>query len=257
MSYRLLALDVDGTLLDERGELTPGTVEAVQEASSRGVVVVLVTGRGFRQCAPIAERLGLHGPLVIHNGAATVELSGLTVTDRFAYPIADVAGLVAHCRQHDILFYASTAFDVFVEGLDEGKTDLLRRCGLEGTACGDVLALDEPVMKFTVDDRQRSGGWYHLETVQKKWARGCRMHVMHPQASKGEALARLVSALHLAREDVMAIGNSYNDLSMLQYAGFGVAMGNAPWQVKQRCRAETAANRDEGVRRAIAKYILT
>ncbi|WP_158301612.1 Cof-type HAD-IIB family hydrolase [Paenibacillus mesophilus] len=256
MKYKLLALDIDGTILNDRGQLTPPTIQSIRTAVDSGVKVVLCTGRSFRQSGGIVSQLGLTDPLIAYNGAAAIDPVTRNVIDEMSFPIGDVAPFISHCRKYDIHCSACTAFDVFVERMDDYQIDRYRKFEIHYSLSDNLLLTDEPVMKFTVDDRKRIGGWQIIDSVQKKYMKDFFMNVMHPNASKAESLARLARSYGIGREEVMAIGNFYNDLGMLEYAGLGVAMGNAPWQIKQRANAVTASNKEDGVHLAIHKYLL-
>ncbi|MBD2862087.1 Cof-type HAD-IIB family hydrolase [Paenibacillus oceani] len=247
--YRLLALDIDGTLLTLDKRITAKTLEGVKEAVAAGIQVVLCTGRSLRQSSDIIRQLGLEGPVITHNGAVTSEIGSRTVLDRMSFPVEAVAPFIHYCRGREIPFRVYTAFDMVVERpYNENLRDYSIR--------EDVLAEREPVVKLKVEDDRRIGGWQSIGTALRKTVKDYTMDIMHPNANKGEALARLARSMGIGRREVAAIGDQYNDLSMIQYAGLGIAMGNAPWQLKQRADAETASNQDEGVYKAIVKYVL-
>jgi hydroxymethylpyrimidine pyrophosphatase-like HAD family hydrolase len=176
--------------------------------------------------------------------------------EAYTFAVGEMTPFIALCRNLDIRFYASTAFDVLTERIGEHESELPGTSDNLVSYTDDVLKIDEPLLRFTLDDRLRVGGWQHIETTRKKVIRAHVMNVMHQEVNKGEALARLVRSFGIEREEVMAVGNLYNDLTMLEYAGLGVAMGNAPWQIKQRADAVTGSNREDGVHRAIRKYLL-
>ncbi|MDF2662731.1 MAG: Cof-type family hydrolase [Paenibacillus sp.] len=256
MKFKLLALDIDGTILNERGQLTAATKNSIRAVSEIGVKVVLCTGRSFRQCSRLIDELALTDPIITHNGAAAIHPGTRAILEAYTFAVGEMTPFIALCRNLDIRFYASTAFDVLTERIGEHESELPGTSDNLVSYTDDVLKIDEPLLRFTLDDRLRVGGWQHIETTRKKVIRAHVMNVMHQEVNKGEALARLVRSFGIEREEVMAVGNLYNDLTMLEYAGLGVAMGNAPWQIKQRADAVTGSNREDGVHRAIRKYLL-
>jgi Cof subfamily protein (haloacid dehalogenase superfamily) len=256
LRYKLLALDIDGTILNDQGHLTPPTIQSIRTTVDSGVKVVLCTGRSFQQSSGIVSQLQLADPLIAYNGAATIDPVTRDVLAESSFPIGDVAPFISHCRKYDIHCCACMAFDVLVERMDDYQVTRFDQFDMHYSLSENLLLTDELVMKFTVDDRKRVGGWQQIDTVHKKYVKDYFMNVMHPNARKAESLARLVRSYGIDREEVMAIGNFYNDLGMLEYAGLGVAMGNAPWQIKQRANAETASNNEDGVHLAIRKYLL-
>lgn len=254
--YRLLALDIDGTLLTSEKRLSPKTLEGVQAAEAAGIQVVLCTGRSLQQSYDVLRQLGLTGPVITYNGAVTSELESSTVLDCMSFPVEDIAPFIHYCRKREIPFHLCTAFQLFVERIDDYQLQLFNDYHMEYSILSDVLTNSEPVVKFKVDDKQRIGGWQHIGTAQRKVVKDHRMDITHPHASKAAALDRLARSMGINRQEVAAIGDQYNDLSMIEYAGLGIAMGNAPWQLKQRANAETASNNEDGVYKAIVKHVL-
>lgn len=256
MNYKLLALDIDGTILNERRQLTAATKNSIRAVSETGVKVVLCTGRSFHQCSRLIDELALTDPIITFNGAAAILPGSKMILYAYTFAVGEMAPFIGLCRNLDIRFYASTAFEVLAERVGADDSELSIGSDNPVSYTEDVLKMNEPLLRFTLDDRLRAGGWQHIETKQRKVIRAHVMNVMHPEVNKGEALARLVRSFGIEREEVMAIGNLYNDLTMLEYAGLGIAMGNAPWQIKQRADAVTGSNREDGVHRAIHKYLL-
>ncbi|TNJ66259.1 HAD family phosphatase [Paenibacillus hemerocallicola] len=256
MTYKLLALDIDGTILNERGQLTAATKNSIRAVGEIGVKVVLCTGRSFHQCSWLIDELALTDPIITHNGAAAIHPGTRAILNAYTFDVGEMTPFIALCRNLDIRFYASTAFDVLTERFGEYESELSRTSDIPFSYTDDILKIEEPLLRFTLDDRLRVGGWQHIETTRKKVIRDHVMNVTHHGVNKGEALARLVRSFGIEREEVMAVGNLYNDLTMLEYAGLGVAMDNAPWQIKQRADAVTVSNREDGVHRAIHKYLL-
>ena len=285
MAIRLLALDLDGTLLDHHGRITEGNRTALDEARACGVRVALVTGRRFRDARPIALELGLDVPLIAHNGALTKHAETLETVAVLPLPLSaarralqvgraagadpllsddhEGLGLLVydHLRGDNRAVQAYVSWSRRIHG-DEGYEAVRQVDSLEAY-------LDhEPVhLAF-------SGGCKEMQTlgslVRSELGSDVRvfltmypkrdfalLDIVHPQASKGVGVAAAAAELGVTREEVMAIGDNLNDLEMLSYAGTGVVMGNAESSLHEiEGLYKTAANDEDGVARAIERFIL-
>jgi hypothetical protein len=261
--YRLIALDVDGTLITDDHRLTPKTREAVRAVHERGARIVLCTGRGAVSTLPLLEQLGLDGIIITHNGGATIDSRDRRVLHTFGYPVERVMPLVRYCRERGIHFDINTAFDIYVERLDEDVKAGYRLFFAEPVLLPDVSRFGEPVIKFCaiaeppVVERFMQD-WREIGSMGLRMMRSGAMFVdvLHEKSSKGGALRVLAERWGIPREQVLAIGNYYNDLEMIEYAGLGIAMANSPDEVKRAADAVTGSNNDDGVREALVRYCL-
>ncbi len=260
--YRLIALDVDGTLLNDEHQLTDGTKEAVRLAHKAGATIVLCTGRGPSNSFYLMEELGFQGVLIAHNGAATVMSEDKRLIHSFAYHMHDLAGLVEYCRSTGIHYDANTAFEMYIDRITPREQDMYVKYGIRPNRVEDVVKLQEPVQKFTM-----FGTMEQMDRLEAEWPQiGCEMSpirsgdffvdVMHPEATKGNALKKLAESLAVPREQVLAAGNYYNDIAMLEFAGLGIAVANSPDKVKEAADLVTVSNNEEAVRRILEEYVL-
>jgi len=261
--YKLIALDVDGTLITDDHRLTAKTREAVRAVHERGARIVLCTGRGAGSTLPLLEELGLDGIIITHNGGATIESTGRRVLHSFGYPVERVMPLVRYCRERGIHFDINTPFDIYVERLDEEIRAGYRLFLADPVLIDDVSRFPGPVIKFCaiaeapVAERFMED-WRDIGAMGLRMMRSGEMFVdvLHEKASKGGALKVLADRWGIRREEVLAIGNYYNDLEMIEYAGLGIAMANSPDEVKRAADAVTASNNDDGVSEALVRYCL-
>lgn len=121
MNYRLIALDVDGTLLNDHHELTDRTIETIQEVHDQGCHIVLCTGRAPASTLPILEQLGLEGTMITHNGAVTVHADerGQSLVNEFSFEISEIESMLAYARREGIHFDVCTAFNMYIERVGE------------------------------------------------------------------------------------------------------------------------------------------
>ena len=263
-SVRLLAIDVDGTLLRSDARLSQGAVQACRAAERAGCVVVLATARGPRMTSWIIQALDITAPTINYNGALI--WNPLDSVAQFHEPLApDLADrLIADARSID------PQIMVAVEVLDRWFTDRIDR-RFDQLTDPDLIAplsslLTNPVTRITLlgmgESFQRILGsirekfWQHRE-VSLFNPDPQVIQITHPLVDKGIALQRVAMRMNVKPEQVMVIADADNDLGMMEWAGFSVAVANAADQVKQLADAIVPSNDDQGVARAIHRYVLT
>jgi Cof subfamily protein (haloacid dehalogenase superfamily) len=259
LDYKLLALDLDGTLLNSDGQLSEKNIEAVKKAQDAGVVVVLATGRYYMQTERIINQLDFKGVLVSNDGAVSINTDTKKVIHQFSFSIHEIAPLINYCRKYDIHFSLCTAFDFFVETIDEQLENSFKKYEITHTLHDDVLQLKEGIIKFTIDDRKQIGGWQDIQLPTKNLRirdeAEFAKEFVHINTYKTNGLKNILQFLGLNSSKMIAIGDYYNDVDMIEFAGLGIAMGNAPDDLKKKANDVTLSNDEDGVYHAIEKYI--
>lgn len=264
MAIKLIALDLDDTLLDSSLHISPRNRAAIAAAAARGVTVTLATGRMYRATRPYAAALGVNVPLIVYNGAMIKKgLSGETL---FHQPLAPdtAARVLALLREQGWYGQVYVDDELYTERYTAESELYFRQTGVRARAVGDalytrpwqptkVIAIAPPEMVPTImaHVRRHLGEAVYVTTSKPRY-----VDILHPGVSKGRALAQLAEQLGLERQEVMAVGDSLNDLDMLAYAGLGVAMGNAREEVKRQADVVTGANNEDGVAQAIERFVL-
>ncbi len=285
MPIRLIALDLDGTLLDSRGELSRRNCDAIAEARARGVGVALVTGRRFRDARPLALELGLDVPVIAHNGALTKHAHSLETVSAVLMPVEAARAVVRTGRAHGADALVSDdhvgAGLLVYDHISPGNTALARYIEWSRRVVGEEAAASirrvESLDAYLDHDPLHvafSGGCAGMErlaeVMRDELGTSVRLlltlyqktdfallDVLHPEASKGAGLAAVAAEAALGREEVMAVGDNFNDLEMLEWAGTGVLMGNADPALGERGRFHaTATNDEDGVAAAIERFVL-
>ncbi|WNQ09714.1 Cof-type HAD-IIB family hydrolase [Paenibacillus aurantius] len=263
MKYKLIALDVDGTLLTDDHVLTDSVKQAVREVHEAGAVLVLATGRSPTNTLPILEELGLEGLVITHNGAAVVESSDRRVINKFPFHADEVLPVLRYCREHGIHFDVCSPFELYVEKLGEEEKAMYEGFMLQPKLVPDVQQVDEPQVKLSIFSTEEKinrmeQDWTSLGSPLLLIRSGHRfLDVMNPEANKGHALRSLAGEWGIRREEVLAIGNYFNDLGMIEWAGLGIAMSNSPEGVKEKADTVTrASNNENGVAEALREHVL-
>lgn len=285
MPITMLALDLDGTLLDSRGQISERNRIAIDNARGQGVHVALVTGRRFRDSRPVALELGLDVPLISHNGALTKHAATLQTVCVLPLPLeaAHEALQIGRRTGADALLsddHESLGVLVYdhIRGSNTAAHKYLawarRIHGEEGANAVRQVASLEEYLDHDPIHLAFSGGCEEMDQLEKllktELASTVKIlstkyleqdftliDIVNPAASKGAGVAAAAAELGVAREDIMAIGDNYNDLEMLLFAGTGVVMANAPLSLREIAGLHpTASNRDDGVALAIEQFIL-
>lgn len=276
MPFKLLALDIDGTLLTPRGEITQRTFDAINEIRHRGVMVVLVTGRRFGSARELVLRLELDLPLVSHNGALTKNIETLETLD--FHPLeADLAReIIKFGREHKVDMICCDdphgLGTMVLDGISDQNKALhgyLKKYRDAVVEVPDLLEYVQsspiqmmfsgrcdPIDEFAEKLGHAMDGNIQLFKTRYRSVDLTILDALSTTASKGGSLSAIANQNNIAREEIMAIGDNHNDLSMLGYAGLGVVMANAEDELKQMGFELTASNEEDGVAQAIEKFIL-
>lgn len=241
--YTLLALDMDGTVLDEDQNISSETADAIRAARDAGIIVMFSTGRAFQNAQPYAEELGLESPMVTVNGSEVWknphELLVRHLLDRDT-----VRKMVELSEKHDAWFWAySTERQYNRENWD-----------------ADIDA--EEWLKFgyfTEDDNVREQLWKELRAMGGLELTNSSPHNIEINPigiSKASGIQTVCDLLGFTMSQVVAVGDSLNDLAVIRAAGLGVAMGNAQDEVKNAADVVVRSNNEHGVAQVIREYLL-
>lgn len=264
-SIQLIALDLDGTLLNSEKQISQATASILRDAKCQGLDIVLATARPPRSVLPFYSLLGLETPMINYNGALVYQPLETRVILHKPLESQTARKVVTLARQivPDIA--------VSAEILDKWYTDRNDPRYLTETAQThqpDKIApleqfLSRPITKLlllsearninAVRERLETALPYQVGLVQTE---DYLLQVMNIRASKVQALRAVASELQVKRQQIMAIGDNANDVGMLQWAAIGVAMGNAPGSVQALADMVTDHNDAEGVAQAIHRVIV-
>jgi len=276
MAVKLIALDIDGTLLDSRWTLPEANRAAIAEATRRGIEVALVTGRRYDFAMPIAIQIGAPLTMIVSNGALIRTEDGKTHLRHLlpretaarvleiTRPWRDGCGVVFdRPRENQVMLEIFATDDPIRSAYYARNKEFLGQAvPLESCLTEDPLQVmlsgkvapmrdAEEVLRSA----QTAEGFGVAATVYE--SRDFAMiDVIHPQCSKGAALREWAALRGLGREEVMAIGDNHNDFEMLSFAGIPVVMGNSVPKLKNFGWHETASNDHNGVAAAIEQFAL-
>ena len=272
---RLLAIDIDGTLLDSRHQLPPANLQALQRAHESGVEVILVTGRRHRYAMSVAAMLGFDLWVISSNGAVTRSTQG-ELFHRDLLPAVSARALIAHMNafrgQLVLTFDVDARGAIVIEELEAMSRsicvwlernmeyiefvrpieDALTTDPVQAMFCGPIALMQE------AERLLRAPAILAQTTILKTQYDHrdlCILDVLNRNCSKGHALKRWAAFKGLGAEEVMAIGDNYNDVEMLEFAGHAVIMENACPELKQNGWQVTLSNDQCGVAAVIEKIL--
>ncbi|MBN9388225.1 MAG: HAD family phosphatase [Chloroflexi bacterium] len=279
--YKLIALDVDGTLLNPQGRITPRVKEAVRAATQKGCIVTLATGRRLRPARQIAQEVGIEVPLILYSGnliydtAQEKPLLHRTLDPAFVKTALEfltemrvgTALLQSPLHGERIFIGPGEDTDPYLQAYAArpDRADLIVRC-----TPGQLLEVPDPLVVCGVGPGQLEETlfthlkkWDHLDSNLYSYSLRTSpladlygFDFLPPDHNKGYALTWLANHYGLELAETLAIGDNRNDLDMLQTAGLGVAMENAADIVKARADVITASNAEDGVAAALERYVL-
>ncbi len=274
-SIRLIAIDIDGTLLDSRSQVSPANLEALQRAQEAGTEIVLVTGRRHHFALPIAESLGFPLWIISSNGAVTRSTSGESF-HRDLMPQATACKICRYmpefrdymvitfdregmgaivCENHERLYGVIQRWmeknSPYIEYISPLETSLTND-PIQVMFCGPVELMRTAQQRLMEGD---FAGEITVLRTQYDHRDLTIVDVLHAGCSKGHALGRWAAHRGIPRAEVMAIGDNYNDIEMLTFAGHPVIMGNASDDLKQSGWTITLHNDASGVAAAIEQVL--
>jgi Cof subfamily protein (haloacid dehalogenase superfamily) len=267
---RLLVLDIDGTIVDESNRTRDSVARAVRSAERRGVAVALATGRLYQSALDAYESIGSTLPLICYEGAMIRQPHTGFVHRHWPLEPDAVALLLDHAEPLSLSgclsVHLHTQDDLYVSNLNDAAIKYFGESKVEPIVVSDLRRLsDRAATKVIVlsDDAQVIARLSSRLKDSSSRAR-VRQHnsitlleAFHPCVNKRLAVGYLAEEIMALRpENVMAIGDYFTDIEMLRYAGIGVAMGNAPAAVKASAGWVTTSVEEDGVARAVEKWIL-
>ncbi|MEK4306159.1 Cof-type HAD-IIB family hydrolase [Oceanobacillus sp. FSL K6-0251] len=279
---KLIAIDLDGTLLSEDGKISEENQEAIHRRQANGDIVAFCSGRSLHDMQEIAEAANLEVPLICANGSLTsvngeIIRSQILVADKLTEIMDTVAsaglyfevytnkGVYIQKDKKPILEEEKEAlFDTPEEKENAGHIIRIQNMQYGMVEVDDYLEAGvtelDPYKVFILSFRRQeleklAEGWEGREDISITTSGYQKLEVAHPDASKGNALEALAAYYEIPQKDTVSIGDNFNDISMLEYAGTAVAMHNAEPEVKEYADHVTRSNEENGVGYALNEII--
>ncbi|GGE26906.1 5-amino-6-(5-phospho-D-ribitylamino)uracil phosphatase YcsE [Pullulanibacillus camelliae] len=240
---RLLALDMDGTTLNETNQISAENQKWIQKAMDAGIMVMFATGRPLQEIVSYREQLDLHSPMVLLNGSEVRDADGVCIERHFLNP-EDVEKLHQLAMSYQTWFWGYTS-----EGpvkREKWQEAFLSRHWMKFGLRSDDHQVIQEVMS-TIKS------WGNLKVTSSNWN---NVEVNPMGVSKASGVRKVCERYTMSMSEVMAIGDSLNDYPLFEEVGLSVAMDNAHEELKQIADKKTASNTEDGVAKAIEQFLL-
>lgn len=273
MKYKLLAIDIDGTLLNSKSQLTPRTIAAVQAAQARGLKVVLATGRRLGNTLPFVGPLGIRELLVVHNGVVVADpVQQETIVQQGICPslAAELVDKLNALSLNYILYTGESAGEKVLapRGRWEEPENLLSYYLGEAAEFVDGVEVTSPPVRIAIIDRTDQVDGFYQELIktyagqvsallfgtERNIWRG--IEILPAHSNKGTGVAFVAERLGVDASEVVAFGDNINDLEVIQWAGLGIAMENGSPLLKERAQRIAPRHDEDGVAQIIEELLL-
>ena len=269
---KLIAIDMDGTLLNEKKHIDKAQKEAIHEAVEAGIKIVLCTGRPLYGILPFYEELGLseldsEGYVILNNGCSIHKTKDWKLIDQVNFTSDDIDYLYKFSEGYDINF--TLVNDYYYFNIDKKPTDeLITDAGFVFSDITNISLKEAKNGKHKIIKIMFLGNPNIMANFQKEnenilkdkysgvLSQPYVYEILPKGNNKGTGLKKLAKKLGIKQEEIMAIGDGNNDIEMFEYANYSVAMENGTELAKKAAKYETDSNENDGVAKAIRKYAL-
>lgn len=264
MQIKLIASDMDDTLLNKEHAISERNAKAIQSAIDKGLIFMLATGRMYCSAYKHAEKLGLEVPLVSYNGALVKDGKDGKIIYEHRLNFDTAKEVLAYCKERKYYAQVYIGDDILVDKKGKWSDMYSFIIGVPITEIGEaVYDIQEAPYKILVmtetEDFENAWKDFAEKFAGKLVVTSSRdnfLELMEPGVNKWEAVKAVAESYNVKPEEIMCIGDSNNDLAMIKNAGIGVAVGNAKDSVKQHAKIVTASNDEDGVA-LVVEAILT
>jgi len=262
--YKLMAIDIDGTLLDKNSQITQSTCNALQKIKEKGITITFATGRFYPDAIYFAKLLGFSCPMILLHGALIQSQDG-KILKKHELPAYTVPVLVDIARKEKIPYQIFHEDWLVMEKKTKWNDVYLSFSEIKPVIVPDISEYlknqENPFTFIFLGAQQKMVRLKKIieEKLNDSIAIACAhpnlLEIIAPNVSKGIALKELAAMKNIPLSQTIAIGDSYNDIEMLKVAGLGVAMGNAPQEVKDVADYITKDNDNDGIAYFVSQYL--
>ena len=261
----MIAIDLDDTLLGADHQISLNTKQVIRKAQEKGIKIVIATGRMHASAFPYAQQLGITGPIITYNGAMIKEVESEKIIEHKPVDLELTKKIAHYVEEHnlhlnlymdDILYvnqpgaameYYEDLAGVKAVVINEALTEFIDQASTKLIIIDD----EEEIPDILAELKDRFADQLHITTSKSVF-----IEIMNQEVNKGQAVADLAEQYGFGPQEIIAIGDSYNDCEMLEYAGLGVAVDNAWSKVKESADHVTKRHDEEGVAEVIEEFIL-
>jgi Cof subfamily protein (haloacid dehalogenase superfamily) len=262
--YRLIAIDLDDTLLASDLKISDANKNSILKAIDKGVLVTIATGRMYKSVLPFINELKITVPVIAFQGAYICNPITGELIDKKIMPKENAKQIIMDCIKDNTHIQLHTEDSFYFAQENEYSRQYEKLSGIRGQEEKDLykvldlepikmIIMAEPDKITALNEKYQNIYKDDMQIVVSKLS---YLEFTHIDATKGRAVEKLSSILGIKQDEIICIGDSYNDISMIQYAALGVAMANAPQAVKEKADYISKTNDEDGVAAVINKFIL-
>lgn len=271
MTIKALAFDLDGTLLNAKGQILESSKKAIQQAREKGITVFLVSGRHHTAMKPYYHELQLDTPMICCNGTYLYNPKNNEVSFANPLPVPQCEKVIEIAEKHNLhlLMYSRDAMNYgklnphmekFLKWVNSCPVEVRPEVNQIDNFKAIYQDPNQPIWKFVIsspnrEDMENAVKELPVSEFSCEWSWIDRVDIANNGNSKGGRLLELLKQWNIDPENVIAFGDNHNDISMLKVVGLGVAMGNAEDEVKSQAKKVTTTNDEDGIAQVIAEYI--
>lgn len=265
-NFKMICLDIDGTLLNSNHEITENVKSAINiVANENKIPVVLVSARMPKGITFLQKELEIEQPIICYSGALILDKDNKVLSKEFI-DVSNLENIYKLASENNIHISLYKDNEWYIEEMDywakqeseitniipkiSDFNDLIEEWEIEGTGPNKILCMANP---NEINFLQENTTATDLNIYPSK---PTYLEIMPTNASKTSAINILQKKFNVERSEIIAMGDNYNDIDMLEYAGLGIAMGNAPDDVKKYANDITSTNNEDGVAEALKKYVI-
>lgn len=288
--YKLITIDIDGTLLDSYGNISYKTKEILKSAKEKGVEIVLTSGRPIKSTLSIAGELGIDNYIIAGNGSVAFDVKNNEFIFEGFMDSKEVFDIAEFCEENSIYYNVYTTDEIVCNQIKfntifyhteniykpaSKRTDI----NLVESTYKYIKSLENPkFLKITISDESKKifnniikkikensnltvlDTSYMSRKIIRQGSFNVEINYFYTEITKGNinkwtAIDKLAKKLNIKNSEIISIGDNFNDIDMIKHAGVGIAMGNASNDVKKIADYEAEDNNNDGVAKAIAKFI--
>lgn len=266
MNYKMIILDLDDTLLMDDGSISKNNKDCILRAMEKGVYIVLASGRPTFAMKYVADELNLKnkGYTISYNGARIINWSNQEIIYKADITREQVKKIYDFAKSNNAFMHTYDGDNIITEKSNKyteieskiTKMPILEKSDFKNSLPENLVKLlileaPEYLQEIEIKAKNYFGNEMYITRTKPFF-----LEFMNIEVDKGKSILRLCEKLNINREEIIAIGDSYNDLGMIQTAGLGIAMGNAVEEIKEIADYITDTNMNDGVAKAIEKFIL-
>lgn len=276
--YKLAVLDIDGTLIDNKGNISKKTIQTISEVQQSGGIVTICTGRNVRKALPIAKKAGIKVPIGCIDGAILIEPETKNIVEGLELSQYEINLILSAAQSKQAFVELNTGYiyHKFAENENDYCYDIFNKrtpIGRIKSYMGGVRyiknfmqlkAIASPIYQIVIAGKTdviseikhsiQQGDCSNIDIREHLWDR--YLFISRKGGNKASGVKRLCNYFHVSMSETITIGDDRNDIDMLEEAGLGIAMGNAQEDIKKVADYVTASNEQNGVALALEKFFL-